>query len=86
MGTNYCQLSIEERTMIQTQLEMGIKQVFHKVVGNCISLLFSFFGIPSGHSHFCSPFADVSHAHKSRFLTHRPVLFFWVTSIGRGNL
>jgi len=25
MGKNYCQLSIEERTMIQTQLEMGIK-------------------------------------------------------------
>ena len=25
MGRNYKQLSIEERTMIQTQLEMGIK-------------------------------------------------------------
>src|SRR5688572_4358673 len=25
MGKIYCQLSIEERTMIQTQLEMGIK-------------------------------------------------------------
>jgi len=24
-GKSYCQLSIEERTMIQTQLEMGVK-------------------------------------------------------------
>ena len=37
--------------------------------------------VPSGPSHYCSPFAGVSDAHQSRFSTYRPVLFCRATSI-----